>query len=78
MRRLAVTMALAAAVLASCSSSNPDKSASTASFKRLEGAPAALGGLYRQPNRLLGGGKEAFEKRIAALQRLEAQLQGTA
>lgn len=67
MRRLAVTVALAAAVLGACSSSDPGKSASTESFKRLEGAPAALGGLYREPSRILDGGQEAFERRIAAL-----------
>jgi thiol-disulfide isomerase/thioredoxin len=67
MRRLAATLALAAAVLVSCSSSDPDRSASRESFKRLEGAPAALGGLYRQPSEILGGGKDAFEKRLSQL-----------
>jgi cytochrome c biogenesis protein CcmG/thiol:disulfide interchange protein DsbE len=67
MRRLAVTVALVAAALAGCSSSDPGESASTESFKKLEGAPAALAGLYRQPSRLLGGGQQAFEKRLTEL-----------
>jgi cytochrome c biogenesis protein CcmG/thiol:disulfide interchange protein DsbE len=33
----------------------------------LAGAPAPLAALYAQPNRLLGGGSDAFQKRIAAL-----------
>jgi thiol-disulfide isomerase/thioredoxin len=67
MRRLALTLALAAALLAACSSSEPGQSASSADFKKLDGAPAALAGLYREPSELLGGGGEAFKKRIAAL-----------
>ena len=67
MRRLVLTLALAAALLAACSSNEPGKSASSEDFKELDAAPAALAGLYRQPSKLLGGGKEAFKKRIAAL-----------
>jgi cytochrome c biogenesis protein CcmG, thiol:disulfide interchange protein DsbE len=67
MRRLALTLALAAALLPSCSSSKPGESASTEEFKKLDGAPAALAGLYRQPSELLDGGSDAFKKRIAAL-----------
>jgi cytochrome c biogenesis protein CcmG, thiol:disulfide interchange protein DsbE len=67
MRRLALTLALAAALLTACSSSEPGQSASSADFKKLDGAPAALAGLYREPSELLGGGGGAFKKRIAAL-----------
>ena len=67
MRRLALTLALAAALLTACSSSEPGKSASSADFKKLDGAPAALAGLYREPSELLDGGDDAFKKRIAAL-----------
>ena len=67
MRRLVLTLALAAALLAACSSNEPGKSASSEDFKELDAAPTALAGLYRQPSKLLGGGKEAFKKRIAAL-----------
>jgi cytochrome c biogenesis protein CcmG, thiol:disulfide interchange protein DsbE len=67
MRRLALTLALAAALLTACSSSEPGQSASSADFKKLDGAPAALAGLYREPSELLDGGDDAFKKRIAAL-----------
>jgi cytochrome c biogenesis protein CcmG, thiol:disulfide interchange protein DsbE len=67
MRRLAVIVALAAAVTAGCSSSGPGESASTKDFAKLKGAPAALAGLYRQPNSILAGGRSAFDKRIAEL-----------
>lgn len=67
MRRLAVTLALVAAVTAGCSSSGPEESASTDDFAKLEGAPAALAGLYRQPSAILDGGQSAYEKRIAEL-----------
>jgi len=67
MRRLVLTLALAAALLAACGSGGPGKSASTEEFKKLDGAPAALAGLYREPSELLDGGSDAFEKRIAGL-----------
>lgn len=35
--------------------------------RRLAGAPPPLASLYRQANRLLGGGRAAFERRIAQL-----------
>jgi cytochrome c biogenesis protein CcmG/thiol:disulfide interchange protein DsbE len=35
--------------------------------EQLEGAPAPLASLYEQGNRLLDGGREAFDERIAAL-----------
>jgi cytochrome c biogenesis protein CcmG, thiol:disulfide interchange protein DsbE len=67
MRRLAVFLALAAAVAGGCSSSGPGESASTKDFDKLKGAPAALAGLYRQPNAILAGGQRAFDERIAGL-----------
>ena len=36
-----------------------------AAKQTLATAPAPLGGLYAQANELLGGGKEAFDARIA-------------
>jgi cytochrome c biogenesis protein CcmG, thiol:disulfide interchange protein DsbE len=38
-----------------------------AAQRRLAAAPGALHGLYAQANRLLGGGRPAFERRLAAL-----------
>ena len=38
-----------------------------AALTRLEGAPAPLASLHRQANRLLGGGREAFDARLAEL-----------
>lgn len=38
-----------------------------AAKSRLAGAPKPLSGLYAQSNELLGGGQQAFDKRIAAL-----------
>ena len=67
MRRLALTLALAAALLPACSSGEPGESASTEDFKKLDGAPAALAGLYREPSELLDGGEDGFKKRITAL-----------
>ena len=67
MRRLAVILALAAAATGGCSSSGPGESASTKDFAKLKGAPAALAGLYRQPSAILGGGRSAFDERIAEL-----------
>jgi cytochrome c biogenesis protein CcmG/thiol:disulfide interchange protein DsbE len=67
MRRLALTMALAAALVSGCSSSEPGESASTSEFKKLASAPAPLSGLYDQQSALLDGGKDAYEKRITQL-----------
>ncbi|HEU0023119.1 MAG TPA: thioredoxin domain-containing protein, partial [Thermoleophilaceae bacterium] len=63
----AATIALVGALLSACSSGDPEKSASTAEFEKLDAAPAQLAGLYRQPSALLGGGEEAFQKRIEEL-----------
>jgi cytochrome c biogenesis protein CcmG, thiol:disulfide interchange protein DsbE len=38
-----------------------------AAKRRLAAAPGALGGLYAQANQLLGGGRPAFDKRLAEL-----------
>jgi thiol-disulfide isomerase/thioredoxin len=38
-----------------------------AAKRKLSAAPAPLGGLYAQGNELLGGGRPAFEKRLAKL-----------
>jgi cytochrome c biogenesis protein CcmG/thiol:disulfide interchange protein DsbE len=38
-----------------------------AAQKALAGAPAPLNGVYAQANQLLGGGRDAFDARIAAL-----------
>ena len=67
MRRAAVILGLLAAFAAGCSSNGPEKSASTTDFKKLEGAPASLAGLYREPSAILDGGQSAFDERIAAL-----------
>jgi thiol-disulfide isomerase/thioredoxin len=36
--------------------------------RRLQSAPAPLAGLYRQANQLLGGGRQAFQRRLARLE----------
>ena len=67
--RIGVLAALAALALAGCGSGgsgdyggqHPDYG------KALAGAPEPLAALYRQGNELLGGGQDAYEKRIAAL-----------
>jgi thiol-disulfide isomerase/thioredoxin len=38
-----------------------------AAQRKLAGAPAPLAGLYKQSNQLLGGGRTAFERRVAKL-----------
>ncbi len=48
MRRIALLVVASTLVLAACSSSKPDKSASTADFTKLAGAPAPLAAVYRQ------------------------------
>ena len=39
-----------------------------AAKRKLAGAPAPLAALYRQSNQLLGGGRPAFDRRVAALE----------
>jgi thiol-disulfide isomerase/thioredoxin len=38
-----------------------------AAQRKLDGAPAPLASLYKQSNQLLGGGRTAFERRVAKL-----------
>ena len=68
MRRLLAPLACLA-LAAGCGSDDPAEPAKpTASERRaLTGAPAPLGALHRESNRLLGGGPDAFEKRVRAL-----------
>ena len=78
MRRALVLLAAAALVvvlvigLTQASHDSPP-SGSPARFhlgqaqRKLAGAPPPLAGLYRQANQILGGGRQAFERRIAQL-----------
>ena len=69
MRRLLVPLACAA-LAAGCGADEPGgpPSQPSASERRaLSGAPAPLAGLHRQANKLLGGGPEAFKKRLREL-----------
>jgi cytochrome c biogenesis protein CcmG, thiol:disulfide interchange protein DsbE len=65
MRRFGV-FALCIVALAGCGSDSPE-SAGKPSTTALEGAPAPLAGLHRQANQLLGGGPDAFKKRLRQL-----------
>jgi cytochrome c biogenesis protein CcmG/thiol:disulfide interchange protein DsbE len=62
-------IALAAALaLSACGSSGSAGSGPPPDYdKALTGAPPALAALYEQGNRLLSGGEDAYEERIAAL-----------
>lgn len=69
-RRLALLFAIAAALsLPGCGSSGGgDRGGPPPDYdKALAGAPPPLAALYEQPNRLLPGGVDAYEERIAAL-----------
>jgi cytochrome c biogenesis protein CcmG, thiol:disulfide interchange protein DsbE len=69
--RLVAGLALATilAVAAACGSSEPESAATEADYKRaLAGAPAALASLYREGGQLLGGGPDAYQRRLAALE----------
>lgn len=66
--KIAPTLIVVALLLAGCGSSNegagepaPDYAAA------LAGSPPRLAQLHRQANELLGGGLEAYERRVAAL-----------
>src|ERR1700755_484582 len=61
---LALSAALALAVLAAgCGSSSSGGSSTHPDYKKaLSGAPAPLAKLYGEANKLLPGGKDAFEK----------------
>ena len=68
MRTLAC-IALSALVVSGCGADEP-RSAAPAKARAesaLAGAPAPLARLHRQGNQLLGGGREAFEKRLESL-----------
>jgi thiol-disulfide isomerase/thioredoxin len=58
-----------ALVLAGCGSEEPKSAAPDAqtAAKQLAGAPAPLAALHSQANQLLGGGADAFQKRIGEL-----------
>jgi cytochrome c biogenesis protein CcmG/thiol:disulfide interchange protein DsbE len=66
-----MTLALAlvlAILVAGCGSSSGGGSSTHPDYETaLAGAPAPLAKLYGEANRLLPGGKDAFEKRVAAL-----------
>ena len=69
---LPIALALAAAVLlaaAGCgSSSGGEYGGKHPDYTRaLAGAPAPLAAIYEQPNRLLAGGTDAYEERLAGL-----------
>jgi cytochrome c biogenesis protein CcmG, thiol:disulfide interchange protein DsbE len=55
-------------VLAGCGASGGDYGGAHPDYaKALAGSPAPLAGLHRQADELLGGGQDAYEKRLAAL-----------
>jgi cytochrome c biogenesis protein CcmG, thiol:disulfide interchange protein DsbE len=58
---------LAAGLAAGCGSSSGSDGGHPDYARALAGAPAPLADLHRQGNRLLGGGVNAYEKRIAKL-----------
>jgi cytochrome c biogenesis protein CcmG/thiol:disulfide interchange protein DsbE len=71
-RRFTLTLALVAglalaAFVAGCGSSGGGSSTHPDYGEALSGAPAPLAKLYGEANQLLPGGKDALEKRIAAL-----------
>ncbi|HEX3736126.1 MAG TPA: TlpA disulfide reductase family protein [Solirubrobacterales bacterium] len=71
-RRLTLALALAAglgstAFVVGCGSSEGGGSTHPDYAKALAGAPTPLAKLYDEADRLLPGGKAAFEKRVAAL-----------
>lgn len=53
--------------VAGCGSSSGGDTTHPDYKKALKGAPAPLAGLYTEANKLLPGGKEAFEKRVGEL-----------
>jgi cytochrome c biogenesis protein CcmG/thiol:disulfide interchange protein DsbE len=56
------------ASLAACGDDGGDFASKPPDYdKALEGAPGPLAALYAQPNALLGGGADAFERRLAEL-----------
>lgn len=65
MRRTCV-LAICLTALAGCGSAQP-KSAGKPNAAALEGSPAPLASLHDQASQLLGGGADAFKKRLAGL-----------
>jgi cytochrome c biogenesis protein CcmG/thiol:disulfide interchange protein DsbE len=60
---------LIALILAGCGASSGGDAGGHPDYeKALAGAPAPLAALYDQANRLLPGGRDAYEQRLAALQ----------
>jgi cytochrome c biogenesis protein CcmG/thiol:disulfide interchange protein DsbE len=68
--RVATLIALAVLLLAACGSDGDGGAEGSAPDydEALAGAPAPLAALHREANRLLPGGADAFEKRIARLE----------
>jgi cytochrome c biogenesis protein CcmG/thiol:disulfide interchange protein DsbE len=72
-RRLTLALALMAGlavivVVAGCGSSSGGSTIPPPNYKKaLKGAPAPLAELYGEANKLLPGGKDAFEKRVGEL-----------
>jgi cytochrome c biogenesis protein CcmG/thiol:disulfide interchange protein DsbE len=63
-----VTLALATLLGAGCGASEGDLDGSHPDYaKALAGSPPPLAALHKQGNELLGGGIDAYEKRIASL-----------
>jgi cytochrome c biogenesis protein CcmG, thiol:disulfide interchange protein DsbE len=67
-RVLAGAALLCAIALAACGSDGDGSGSAPPNYEQaLAGAPAPLARLYQQPNELLGGGVDAFERRLAEL-----------
>jgi cytochrome c biogenesis protein CcmG/thiol:disulfide interchange protein DsbE len=69
MRRVTIPLLLCVLALSACGSADPKSAAPSAAAakKALAGSPPALAALHDQANELLGGGKDAFEQRLAQL-----------
>lgn len=72
-RRITLALALMAGLallvtVAGCGSSSGGETTPPPNYKKaLKGAPAPLAELYTEANKLLPGGKDAFEKRVGEL-----------
>jgi cytochrome c biogenesis protein CcmG/thiol:disulfide interchange protein DsbE len=67
-RKIASGLAIAALLAAGCGASGGGEGGAHPDYaKALAGSPPALAALHRQGNRLLPGGADAYERRIAAL-----------
>ena len=67
--RTLVCIALSALVVSGCGSDKPRSAAPSTqeAATALAGSPAPLARIHRQANELLGGGREAFERRLSEL-----------